>query len=66
MRNNVTDLHLVILAWRSKNKADSWPMYYVNRYKFHTIEWGREKKNKTTVEFVLKVMSKREKLIGKE
>ena len=41
--NNRTNPYLVTLAWRPKNKANSWPMYYVNEYKFHTIEWGGEK-----------------------
>ena len=44
MRNNITNPHLVNLPWGSKNKADSWPTYYNNGYKFHTVEWGRGKK----------------------
>ena len=32
------------LAWGPKTRATSWPMYHVNGYKFHTVEWGRGKK----------------------
>lgn len=39
--NNVSCPYLQSLAWGPVNKANSWPMYYVNGYKFHTFEWGQ-------------------------
>ncbi|RDX99035.1 hypothetical protein CR513_17970, partial [Mucuna pruriens] len=35
--NNIQDSLLVNLAWGPKRKVESWPMYIINGYKFHTI-----------------------------
>ena len=43
-RNGLTNPYLYNLAWGLKTKAMNWPLYHVNGYKFHTIEWGRGKK----------------------
>ena len=32
------------LAWGPKKKINSWPVYFVNGYKFHTEEWSIGKK----------------------
>ena len=36
------DLH--DLAWGPLHKVKTWPMYYVNGYKFHTQSWNEGKK----------------------
>ncbi|RDY13272.1 hypothetical protein CR513_01822, partial [Mucuna pruriens] len=38
--NNIQDSLLVNLAWGPKRKVESWPMYIINGYKFHTIVWS--------------------------
>ncbi|KAM3382277.1 hypothetical protein P3S68_007850 [Capsicum galapagoense] len=35
--------YLQILAMRPLRKAKSWPVYFVNGYKFHTSSWGEGK-----------------------
>ena len=47
-RNDVTNPHLYNLAWDPKIRATSWPMYHVNDFKFHTVEWERGEKTDNT------------------
>ncbi|OMO61820.1 hypothetical protein COLO4_33324 [Corchorus olitorius] len=41
--NGVTNQLLRTLAWGPTEKATSWPAYFVNGYKFHTVAHGRGK-----------------------
>ncbi|XP_057440059.1 uncharacterized protein LOC130731905 [Lotus japonicus] len=44
-RNNmVVDQLLHHLAWGPKKKVETWPIYFVNGFKFHTEEWTVNKK----------------------
>ena len=41
MENNIQDPILRNLAWGPKLKVESWPIYTINGYKFHTVLWGQ-------------------------
>ncbi|XP_068488493.1 uncharacterized protein [Phaseolus vulgaris] len=38
--NNIEDPLLVNLAWGPKRKVQSWSIYVINGYKFHTVLWS--------------------------
>ena len=42
--NNVTNPYIRRLAWGPENMTTSWPMYFVNGFKFHTAEHSQGKK----------------------
>jgi hypothetical protein len=41
--NNINDHILKALAWGSIAKIESWPIYIVNGYRFHTFEHSNGK-----------------------
>lgn len=41
LNNNVEDVLLKSLAWGPQRKANKWPSYYVNGYKFNTKDHGQ-------------------------
>ena len=41
--NNVTNPHIRSLAWGPNRIAISWPVFFVNGFKFHTSEHSRGK-----------------------
>ncbi|XP_057418581.1 uncharacterized protein LOC130712785 [Lotus japonicus] len=44
-RNNMVDDQLLHhLAWGPNRKVETWPIYFVNGFKFHTKEWSVNKK----------------------
>jgi len=42
--NLVRNQHLHHLAWGPKKKVHTWPIYFVNSFKFHTEDWSYGKK----------------------
>ncbi|RDX87975.1 hypothetical protein CR513_30485, partial [Mucuna pruriens] len=40
--NNIQDSLLINLAWGPKRKVESWTMYIINGFKFHTIVWSED------------------------
>lgn len=50
--NTIANRHLESLAKGPLNKATSWPIYFVNGYKFHTAEYGHGKKTYNSGVFV--------------
>ncbi|XP_057415192.1 uncharacterized protein LOC130710056 [Lotus japonicus] len=44
INNMVDDQLLLHLAWGPKRKVETWPIYFVNGFKFHTKEWSVNKK----------------------
>ncbi|XP_028774325.1 uncharacterized protein LOC114731348 [Neltuma alba] len=41
--NNIVDPFLHDIAWGPKRKVRTWPMYFINGYKFHTHSWALRK-----------------------
>ncbi len=43
VRNNITDRFLWDVACGPSRRVETWPVYFINGYKFHISDWGRDK-----------------------